>query len=192
MFSEEPIINDKTQMIALLQSILSHSGPEVGASVDDEALALLAEGGVDALPREQRDQLLAQVAANPKAALMLQQLCELRSEVSSPATTRITILHFTKRVWTVAACLMVGLFISRMTLPTPTPSSVAPVSPPGRVTPYLSPDQPDYWDQVDQKRLQNNHHWYQHRDMALVISTGTCAVLSIGILVLSLRRKPLS
>jgi hypothetical protein len=56
------------------------------------------------------------------------------------------------------------------------------------VAPYGTDTEPDYWSQLDKQRLSNQTRWYTCRDIALVISTGACVILSVG-LVLSIYRN---
>lgn len=185
MSSENPIIEDASQMITLIKQALAGSAPGADFNeFDDELLTVLAEGRIDTLSLTQRNDLLSRIAAVPEAAELLARLRDVGLGQSQPKPTQTKTLQWTRVCWALAACLMIGLFVSTWVAPTPHVTT-----PQGQITPYQTPGQPDYWGQADQQRLQQQQtHWTQYRDIALIVSTGTCLVLSMG-LVIALRRR---
>ena len=182
MNASDAIAPDTHQIVTILRDAMVSSDQEP-TPINDEQLTLLATGRLHEIDPEKRDQLLKQVANSPDESLLLSRLHALNLSGGEQRTRRSTpLLRFTLGVWAVAACLMLGLFVTQFTAPTP-------VHPNSDLTPYHTPDQPDYWDQLNQQRLENQNEWLAIRDYALIFSTVSCVVLSFGIVILLVRGK---
>jgi len=168
----------KEQIRHLMAAALENRSDDA-EPVDDEQIALLASGRFETLPVQQRQALLQQVVADPAASELLADISRLDLAEKTPARRTIRGFGFMSSAWALAACLMVGLFIWNIADP-------APKIPPGdnTISVYGNDPQPDYWDQLNKMRMHKQTRQYYYRDLALVISTSTCAVLSIVIVLL--------
>lgn len=185
MSSEAPIVKDETQMIAILQQALAGPHTDAAEPIDDEMIALLVEGGIQAVPPSQRDKVPLGIAGNPQAAELVQQLTALRKMQHMPSERSIKILRFTKKAWALAACLMIGLFVSRLVVSTkdysPDPINIKQQgSESGESFPY-----PSSRDRGADERAR----FCRYRDKLLWVSTGACLMLSTGLVVARLRQK---
>jgi hypothetical protein len=181
---------NKSQLRHLLERVM-HESARDGVELDEEHMALLAEGRLDALSPPERDRLLRLIAADPAAGELLAELDQLGlrpptvedSRTARPRSSRAFYTLFS--LWAAAACLFLSLLLWRAADPP------APLAPDGtlRVMGTSSADL-DYWEQLDHQRRVERVQRDRYRDYALIISTGTGLVLSIGLVAYALRRKP--
>jgi len=179
---------NRRDMIQLLAESIDSQQPAPSTEIDDEQIALLAAGKLDHLNQAQRKRLLRQVASDLIAGELLRDLCELKLEESERAAAtngrRLRVaLRLVAAGWAVAACLMVGLLVWRMTNP------AAPIR--DQVQPYgTEQTQPDYWSQLEHQRLLRQAERYKYREYALLASTTACVILSISLaMCISLQRR---
>jgi len=184
MNSNEYITPDKNQLIAMLRSaIATHSRGDL-STVDNEQITLVAEGRLHELEPAQRDRLLRQIAGTPDAALLLKRLhdLDLSGTALRGAAREPHIFRIATGMLAIAASLMIGLLVTRLIVPTPVPMH-------NGLVPFTAPAQPDYWHQLDEQRRQQKIKWCTYRDYALVFSTVSCLVLSVGVVWIALRRR---
>ena len=172
---------NRTQLIRLMNEVIRTGSVETG-SIDDEHVALLAEGRLGDLSRDQQDDLLRTVVADPSNAELLKDLCDLGLGGSGkPASSTGHLfgrlpLRVLTGAWAAAACLMIGLGLWRVADPPPV------YGPAGVTRPYdAGATGPDYWSQLDRQRLTERASRDRYRDYALVASTTTCLILSVGL-----------
>ena len=181
---------NRTQLIRLMNEVILAGSAQTG-SIDDEQIALLAEGRLGELPPDQQEDLLRAVVADPSHAELLENLCDLglgQSGETTPKPSRLFgryPVRLLTGAWAAAACLMIGLGLWRVADP---PAAQEPA---GAIRPYdAAPPGPDYWSQLDRQRLAGRASRDQYRDYALVASTTTCLILSVGLVsVLRYRRR---
>ena len=171
---------NRTQLIRLMSDVIRTESVEA-EPIDDEHVALLAEGRLGELSPDQQDDLLRAVVADPSNAELLKDLCDLGLGQSGKPTSstghpfgRFPLRAFTG-AWAAAACLMIGLGLWRVADPPPV------CGPAGVTRPYDADAGPDYWSQLDSQRLAERAGRDRYRDYALIASTTTCFILSVGL-----------
>lgn len=167
------LINNKKNMIQLLKRAFCGENNKIHA--DEEYLDMLASGRYEEIPEQERKKLLAAIVQNSEESSLLKDLYEVKK---GPQSVKRVIAGYRIMTlgWGIAACLMIGLFVSRAIDPSPQGDGVQ------IVKPYGVEADPDYWSQLDKQRLSMQSKWHTYRDVALVISTITCVVLSVGLL----------
>jgi len=186
---------NRSDMIHLLHAAMDQSGSTTAdRTIEDEHIALLAEGRLDELPESDRQHLLRQVASDPQIAQVLR---EVRQLIDAPAAgTRQGIssqsfMRFTQYAWAAAACLFLTLGLWRMVDPS------APLQRGPDQSVHILQNQPagstDYWQMHNQQQLKNRLHQDELRDWALIISSGVCVILANPVVLIAVRgllRKP--
>ena len=183
-------MNNKNTIEDRLLSVMQESlRPEAGQAdeIDYERIALLAEGRIDELAAGERAELLEHIASNPEAARLVKDLQEInRAEQqenkgasfwSSPRVFRNIAVS-----WAVAACMMIGLFIWNSMVPDNNAGSD------GTITTLNNESDPDYWQQLNNKRMYENGQG-KYLEYAFTASTTACFVLSAGLVICVLKRQ---
>ncbi|MGD1278012.1 MAG: hypothetical protein ABR964_12420 [Tepidisphaeraceae bacterium] len=122
------------ELVRVLQGALGQrAGPE---PIDEEQLALLCEGRIEAIDAEARGRLLEQIAADPAAAQVVAELRALGwgSERGRGDAGTMT-LRLCAWAWAAAACLVIALGTWRvMAPPLAAPMQARQISPPPQTT----------------------------------------------------------
>ncbi len=167
------LINHKHNLIRLLKQTFSDARGNPQA--DEEYLVMLASGRYFEIPQPERYKLLSAIAGNPGESALLRDLYHL-NKVQQSASRMSTTYRIMALGWGIAACLMIGTFVSRVIDPPRQGIGVQ------TITPYGTEAEPDYWSQLDKQRLSMQAKWHAYRDIALILSTVACLVLSIGLI----------
>ena len=180
---------NRAELIRLLTDAIQRAAGE-GGELDEEHIALLAEGRLDALSPPERDRLLRLIAADPAAGQLLAELDQLgirpadTSDVRRVRPGSSRTFYSLLSLWAAAAGLMLGLALWRAADPP------APLAPDGTLLLMgAEGDELDYWEQLDHQRRIERVQRDRYRDYALIISTGTGLVLSVGLVAYALRRR---
>lgn len=195
------IPTSRDEMAAMLESAFILQLPPQGASVNEEHLALFAEGRGEELAPADRDRLLAQIASDCELAELLADLIQpgaiaarearaqkLEAKKARPgltmndATEKVYRLQmWTQRLWAIAACLMLGLGGWWMLFPSMT-TFLAPINMLGGAFHSMGveppPAHPGFF---------SYHTLELCRDVLWVISIGLTALLSIPVAYWQLR-----
>lgn len=174
------LINSKEIMIRLIEHAFSN---EKGLfQADAEYLQMLASGRYNEIPKSERQRLLSVIASNPDDSALLSNLLQLEQDQKS-ILQKASLCRTMTLAWGIAACLMIGLFVSRVI---DHPDKEWKRQP---IFPYAAQNESDYWTQLDKKRLFLQYQWYFYRDIALFASTASCLMLSAALIVLLRKNK---
>jgi hypothetical protein len=182
-----PLAWNRSELTQLLASVIHE--PDAGRDLDEEQLALLAEGRLDALAAPERERVLRAIAADPQSGDLLIELDQLGIRPAASAKAggagRRQTSYVLLGLWAAAACLLLGLALWRAADPP------APIAPDGSLR-VLGADagELEYWEQLSHQRRIERAQRDRYRDYALIISTGTGLVLSVGLVLYALRRHP--
>ena len=176
--------SDNTKrMLGLVRRVMA-SGADDEAELNEEHLALLAEGRGDLLDEADRRRLLDRIACDPEAGALLADLSAIEEiqSASVGGSSRIRLKSIARSLaigWAAAACMLIAVGAWRVARPP------VPIGPDGKIIQRYAADpaRPDYYDQLQRQRLERQARWDPYRDYALCIAVGACLVMSIGLVV---------
>lgn len=183
------------QVATALERAMDDAAERAAGPVDDEHLALLLEGRLDELAKEDRRQLLHRVATDPELSAVVAQAGAGPGERDEAAEARPAVAGrilpaVVRLVWAVAACAAIGLGIWRYAEPTRSPERRTTDMPdihvgassaerPGTGEPLPSDK---YWKEIKQQQAEaERDQWHTVRDYALLGSMGVSAILSVPV-----------
>lgn len=196
----KPLENNPEQLSEAIATAMRRAGSQTSRpGIDEEELLLFAAGRLDRVPIDRRGPLLQAVATDPQLGQLVAELQALgldegRAGSGQEADGPAVLARIGPRVgaplgmaWLAAACLLLGVGLWRVNDPP------APLNPDGSVSMMSIPDQTpqdrDYWQQLDEQRRMQRVERDQYRDYALVATATATLVLSIPIVWLALRPR---
>ena len=190
----------ENKILSLMQESLSPVA-DSSEDIDFEKIALLASGKIDELDSEERVQLLEHIATNPEAARLVKELQEMGLQEEAETKEEATVQADTTQhsfwsspkvfrsfavSWAVAASLMIGLFIWNSFIPEYNASGPGTLQTLGNE----GDDTPDYWEQLNNKRIYEHNDQQKYMEYAFTASTTACFILSAGLVICVLKRSP--
>ena len=142
------------------------------SELDDEYIAMIAEGRINEISEPERSRLLDAIAADPELAMLLENLSDAEicsfSVVGQKSSARKLAV-----AWAAAACIMIGLLTWKTMDTAVVPGHYH------NATPYsVQQDNPDYWSKLEQQRISSSQSRSRYRDYALILSTSATFVLA--------------
>ncbi len=171
------------ELARLLDDAVTQAAREAGAPPEDEQVALLLEGRIDELGREQRDEVLRRIAGDDDAGQTVASIGRLEARGGEARPGGRWLGPWLGVAWAAAACVVVSLASWRLADPPPGAETMQ------RLQALDARQAISESEQQEQAALSQAVERGRMRDWALGIGGAACVLLTIPVVVVLIRQS---